>query len=128
MNDKKHFNDQRSVARARGIIWEFTFEEWFAVWEQSGHLAERGRNKGQYNMCRFNDIGPYSADNVFIDTHVNNIKYRRNKDAWLNKRPVVIDSVHHESVTQAARSLNVNINTIRRKLRSNCERSYYVAQ
>lgn len=59
---------QLDQAKRRGISWLFTFETWFKVWSDSGHLHERGRRKGQYVMARFGDRGPYSVDNVKITT------------------------------------------------------------
>src|SRR5215472_6042820 len=55
---------QRADAKRRGIAFSFTFEEWLAVWQQSGKWAERGHRKGQYVMARFGDIGPYAIGNV----------------------------------------------------------------
>ncbi len=59
---------QRSSALARSIEWRFNFSEWWKVWDQSGKYDKRGRETGQFVMARFNDIGPYSKDNVKIVT------------------------------------------------------------
>ena len=77
---KNKFWSQRRSAKARGIEWYFTFEEWLHLWEKSGKLHLRGRTKGKYCMARKGDIGPYSIDNVEIipfeqnnkDQHINN--------------------------------------------------------
>ena len=37
-------------------------------------LLERGRRKGQVQMCRLTDIGPYASSNVRIDRMENNIR------------------------------------------------------
>lgn len=58
----------RDSAKQRGIGFEFTFEEWLAVWIESGKLSQRGRKKGQYVMSRPGDAGPYRVDNVRIIT------------------------------------------------------------
>lgn len=65
------FNTHRVNASKRGIEWEFTFPEWIALWENSGHLHERGRPG--YCMARFNDIGPYSKTNVYFTTIGGNV-------------------------------------------------------
>lgn len=65
ISPRRAFNEQRRCAHRRGIAWEFTFEGWCSVWEMSGHWNERGRGQG-YVMCRKGDVGPYSAENVFI--------------------------------------------------------------
>jgi hypothetical protein len=84
MESKLHFRyrQQRANARGRGIRWRLTFEEWLRIWEQSGHLNERGCRSGQYCMARYGDKGPYVAWNVKIITHSSNVSegdpaYRR---------------------------------------------------
>ena len=69
---RKQFSMQRCHAKYRGIDFEFTFEEWVAFWEASGHFHERGREKGQYVMSRYGDVGPYSPSNVFIQVNADN--------------------------------------------------------
>ena len=64
----------KARAKYRGIAWEFTFETWWKVWQDSGKWEQRGLNKGQYVMCRHKDVGPYSPQNVRIDTTENNIR------------------------------------------------------
>ena len=44
------------------------FEEWLAVWEASGQLAQRGRGKDRYCMSRYGDEGNYELGNVFIQS------------------------------------------------------------
>lgn len=66
--------------RARTIGFELTFEEWWDIWQKSGHWEDRGRGKGSYVMSRVNDQGPYKVGNVFINTQENNAR-----DAWLGK-------------------------------------------
>lgn len=66
------FVNQRNNARQRGIAWEFTLAQWWKMWLDSGKWEERGRGRG-YCMCRFGDEGPYSADNCYIATGVENI-------------------------------------------------------
>lgn len=74
---------QRKNANTRGIAWEFNLWQWWKIWELSGHWDARGRGHG-YAMCRHNDVGPYSPDNVYIATCVENIQ-----DYWANKRAEV---------------------------------------
>src|SRR5262249_39109163 len=42
----EHFNRQRRTAKQRGISWELDFWQWLRIWEESGHLEERGRCRG----------------------------------------------------------------------------------
>lgn len=70
---KKAYGKQESSARARGIEWRLTFEEWLAVWTESGHLEQRGRRKGEYVMSRPADQGPYAVGNVCIVSNAKNL-------------------------------------------------------
>jgi hypothetical protein len=72
---------QRANARNRGIIWKFTFNSWWKVWEDSGKWEQRGKGPGQFYMCRYNDTGPYSPDNVRIQSHSENtLEWYASKD------------------------------------------------
>jgi hypothetical protein len=70
---KQQFNSQRVSAKDRNIDWQFTFEEWLTFWTNSGYYHLRGRRRGEYCMSRYNDIGPYSKSNVFIQSHGDNV-------------------------------------------------------
>jgi len=67
-----NYNGQKSMALKRGLEWKFDFLTWIVWWIQTGHFDERGVKNHQYQMCRYNDIGPYSWDNVYCDTGENN--------------------------------------------------------
>lgn len=69
----KAFWCQRRNATTREIGWELNLWQWWSIWQKSGHWPERGRGRG-YQMCRLNDVGPYSVDNVYIATGVENIQ------------------------------------------------------
>lgn len=68
----KKYTNQRAHAKARGIEFLLSFDEWLAVWTDSGKLEYRGRGKNSYVMARHNDVGPYSSDNVSIKTALEN--------------------------------------------------------
>ena len=80
-NIKRKFWDQRQSARQRKIEWNLTLEQWWGIWEQSGHWPDRGVHRGQYCMSRIGDTGAYEIGNVFIQLHCNNIR-----DAHLGKK------------------------------------------
>ena len=63
----QRFFEQRRAAEQRGIPWALDFWSWLEIWQSSGHLHERGRCKGSYQMCRSGDIGPYASSTVRID-------------------------------------------------------------
>ncbi len=67
------YNDQKRRARARSIEFTLSFDEWYDIWQKSGHWEERGRKKGQYVMSRVGDTGAYAIGNVFIQTHSQNM-------------------------------------------------------
>lgn len=71
---KAVFYQQKRNARRRGIEFHLTFDEWLSIWEESGHLAERGIRKGQYQMARIGDCGAYCVGNVSIMTSDSNKK------------------------------------------------------
>jgi len=64
--EKQRFRQQRQMASKRGIEFKLSFEQWWDIWQQSGHWEERGRKIGQYCMSRVGDLGAYEIDNVFI--------------------------------------------------------------
>jgi hypothetical protein len=67
------YSHQRNAAlKARGIGWELTLGQWWAIWTDSGHWHERGVGRG-YMMCRKGDLGPYAIGNVFIAPGVENL-------------------------------------------------------
>lgn len=74
------FNQQKRNAFNREIGWELNLWQWWSIWQQSGKWKQRGRGRG-YAMCRLNDTGPYSVDNVYIATGTENVQ-----DYWVNKR------------------------------------------
>lgn len=66
--ERNAFITQRADAKRRGIEFLFTFEEWLAIWQDSGKWEHRGPRTGQYVMARFGDKGPYAVGNVRICT------------------------------------------------------------
>lgn len=65
---KKQYWNHQQRAKRKGVPFLLTFEQWCQIWLDSGHYHEKGTKRGQYVMSRFNDIGPYSIDNVKIQT------------------------------------------------------------
>lgn len=72
---RTRFHEHKHSAAQRGIAFLLTFEEWLKIWEDSGHLAQRGNRKGCYQMARYGDKGPYAVGNVrIISLHENVIE------------------------------------------------------
>lgn len=59
---------QRANAQNRGIPWDFTFDSWWKIWQDSGKWEERGNGRFGYCMARINDEGHYCPENVVIKT------------------------------------------------------------
>lgn len=62
----KAYRQHAVRAGRRGIEFNLTFSQWWALWEP--HYAARGTNTGQMCMCRTGDKGAYEIGNVRIDT------------------------------------------------------------
>jgi len=73
---KDAFFYQRVAARYRGIDWDLTFTQWWNIWRKSGKWEQRGRRSNQYQMARYNDVGPYSVTNVRIISAEENLEER----------------------------------------------------
>ena len=74
------YSVQKRKAKTRKIPWEFTFDTWWKFWEDSNCWDKRGDVRGKYCMSRYNDTGPYSPANVYINLFEENTKevYLRN--------------------------------------------------
>jgi hypothetical protein len=64
----KYELQKRDAEKNRNIKFFMAFEEWWSVWDKSGHWHERGPSPDQYCMARYRDRGPYAVGNVRIIT------------------------------------------------------------
>ena len=69
---RMRYCQHKASARQRGIEFDLTFDEWWAIWQP--HYAQRGRGSGHLQMCRTGDVGPYAVGNVRIDTMKSNMR------------------------------------------------------
>ena len=76
MRPSKAYDDQKRHADARGIDWQFTYEEWLEMWLLSNKWEQRGRKPDEYCMSRYGDEGPYSIRNCCIKTNKENQRER----------------------------------------------------
>jgi hypothetical protein len=60
------YDKQRRGAWDRGIAWEMNLRDWLDVWGDK--ITRRGKGKDKLMMCRHNDTGPYSKENVRLAT------------------------------------------------------------
>lgn len=63
---KRRYQEHKGHAKTRGVPFNLTFEEWWAIWEESGKYEKRGRRRGQFCMHRIKDEGGYETGNVYI--------------------------------------------------------------
>lgn len=59
---RNKFHQQRRKAKARGIDWELTFDQWLAWWGED--IDRRGPGFDQLQMQRPADSGPYALWNI----------------------------------------------------------------
>jgi hypothetical protein len=65
------YQGHKASAASRGIDFDLTFDEWWAIWEP--RWGQRGSRAGQMQMCRTGDRGGYWPGNVRIDTREANM-------------------------------------------------------
>lgn len=68
------YSCHKSNAKQRGIEFKLSFDEWWGIWKP--HYHNRGKNVGQFCMCRTMDKGAYEIGNVRIDTVKGNANTR----------------------------------------------------
>jgi hypothetical protein len=69
---EQKYDQHKHRSGRRGIPFELTFRQWLKIWQDSGHLHERGHRQGQYVMARFFGRGSYKIGNVRIITGEDN--------------------------------------------------------
>lgn len=91
---KAAYSRAKADAKRRGIEFLFCFDDWKNWWVNTALWHLRGRNAGCYQMCRINDIGPYSVENVYCDTIEANSKLphkgTKRPDEWKNKISIAL--------------------------------------
>ena len=134
---RRAYHDQYTNSKRRGIEFNMSYEEWLMVWLASGKLLDRGRQAGQYCMCRYNDEGPYEIGNVFIQTIEENTKeaHKGRKKSRTHKmklkkvlaknrkhRMVEVDGVTYHSITEAAREHGISPQGVMVRCRSRTDK------
>ena len=74
---KGRYAQHRQRAKQSGIPFLLTFEQWWQIWQESGHYENRGNGVSSYVMARPGDQGPYAIGNVEIITGGANLKAQR---------------------------------------------------
>lgn len=75
---RQRYYDQKGRAGHRDIEWLLTFDEWYNWWLSNGIDKDfpTKLHKEQKCMCRPNDAGPYSLDNIYCGSRSENTKER----------------------------------------------------
>ena len=104
------YNKNRAAARARGIDWQFTLEEYKTRWQD--YIQPDG-TKDPYVLCRRQEPGPYSFANTYIGTALDNAHdASRNGRLKSNQYDVWINSVYYTSISEASRQLQINYDSL----------------
>lgn len=107
----------RNSAKARGIEFHFSFEEWIGWWEQQigpDWQTKRGCKKGQFVMARYKDKGPYVPWNVKCITTSANVSESHHHTAKLTKDQVLAIRQSPDHRLELAERFGVNWSTIYR--------------
>lgn len=118
------YRTQKYNADRRGIEWLFTFDIWCQKWSESNKFELRGCTlEKPYQMCRYNDTGPYSYENTYIGTTQQNANDRRLPTQVTIKNPVgrpigscgkmvEIYGVTYNTITEASKKTGIPRTTI----------------
>jgi hypothetical protein len=73
---RNQYLNQKKYSLRRGIPFLLTFEQWWEIWQKSGHWHERGILPHQYCMGRGTnehpDVGEYKVGNIRVITNAQN--------------------------------------------------------
>lgn len=74
------FAQHKKNAKARGVPFEMTYDEWLDVWIASGHFDERHNKTAEgFVMARNGDRGAYADGNVsIVPLRINTAERNRN--------------------------------------------------
>lgn len=90
----KKYCSAKAQAKRRNINFELSFEEWLAIWIESGKWELRGRTKGCYGMGMTNAVLGYVNGNVYIDDRAEIITKEMRQKTYVYKAGVY-RSCHH---------------------------------
>ena len=74
---RQSYRNKKKDAIERGIEFQLTFLEYYEWFFNQGidkNIPQKN-DKNAWCMCRKNDIGSYSLDNIYLDTMSNNSTY-----------------------------------------------------
>ena len=131
------YNRQRVGARHRGIEFNITFDEWYNLFLHHGvdkNDIEK-ISKDQLCLCRNNDCGPYSLDNVYVATRSKNSidrnrwnPQRHNKSGKEHYKTRIINTPKgvFDTLNDAGKAFNVTGVTISNWTKTKSNDFYYI--
>ncbi len=66
---KRTYENSKRNAMNRGIEWTLSYEQWWALWEASGHWDDYGCRQGGFVLARIDTTKGFHLDNVVIRPH-----------------------------------------------------------
>jgi len=133
---KQRFSYAKYGAQKRNIQFLLSFEQWYDWWLGNGVDKNipipNGLKRNQYNelcMCRFNDQGPYTLNNIYCATRSQNSLDARKFNPAQNQRrskPVKTPIGIFPSLTAAAKAYQRDITTIGHRLEKYPQDYYFL--
>jgi hypothetical protein len=120
---KQWYHQRYNSINTRNIPFLLTFDEWIKIWEDSGEYLNRGKTSGKFVMSRYNDIGPYTVGNVFIQPCNLN-----NKDGMTGRAPWSKGKKFTEEHRQKITDLNIEMNKVKNFIQITCPHCNKIGQ
>jgi len=129
-------------SKKRNIEFNLTFQEWYDWWKSNG-IDKNIDSTHNLCMCRYDDVGPYSLDNIYFATRAKNTSdARKNKprsqkgelnpmfgrrgELNPNSRPVKTPFGDFASLNQAAKHLKISSVGLSGRIKRNPQEYSYI--
>lgn len=79
---KKRFSNARAQARYKGQLWNIQFDDYCDIFLCDPKYLNSGVRPDSYNLCRIDQTGAWSIDNVVVRTrreHCSNLMMEKNR-------------------------------------------------
>ena len=128
---KYRFREHRKGAVRRNIPFNLTFEQWDNWWLTNGvdRNIPRPNNGDTLCMCRFEDKGPYSLDNIYCASKRQNTKDHHTNNpnvSAAHRKSIKTPNGIFQSKIEAADKLGVHTTTISTWLKTKSNDYYYL--
>jgi hypothetical protein len=133
---RQRYRNHKGLATRRGIAWQLTFDEWNKWWLANGvdksFPVDSTRKSCEVDlcMCRHNDTGPYSLDNIYCATKRQNTidSFKNGKQSgFLNSRKKSVTTPYGKfpSGIAAASELGIHPSTLKQRMAYHPTEYYY---